>query len=215
MNNLKKTTAQESHPAATAEKMAPHYPLDGNHHPVGDSIKKTAFENLLNTEEELYQEVSLYLTEMLVRMKVPRSWIEDLVQEAWKSAAEHREIFAEKDVKPRLYGLLRRVAHDKAVDLFRHLDHCPCESLDAEGIEPIDGAEAKRAETSEQREMLDALLEEVRPDHEENMLLLRLHYFQGFSIQELAQRFGRTPKAVDNRIRRALIELRELAHLRA
>lgn len=183
------------------------------HNEREDRSKNTALDVLLETNDESYRTVSECLARLLARMKIPASLREDLVQEGWVYAVQHRDQFDQfeaGELKRRLLGLLRKVVHDKAVDMLRHLDCCACESLDAEEAEPIDDAESKHAKTTERREWLDALLETIRPGHEDNVLLFRLHFFDEYSIQELAQKFGRTAKSVDNRIRRVTNNLRQL-----
>lgn len=55
------------------------------------------------------------------------------------------------------------------------------------------------------------LLEEATLANEENLRLLRAHFFQGIPLSELAQQFGMTVDAVDCRIRRLLEKTHEFA----
>lgn len=216
MKKSQETAAQEDRLDAATDREVPYSSSDGQPQPGGQGIKKTAFERLLETDKAFYRKESARLAALARRLKVPRSEIPDVVNEAWaRAAVKHRKLFADAtdaDIKPRLHGFLRKTVYGLAVDLQRHFHCCHFQSLDAEAIELFDDAEARHAETAEVLEWLDALLAKVSPGNEENVLLLRMHYFQGYSIRELAQLFGKTDKSVDNRIRRVRKELRRLVN---
>lgn len=214
MKNPHRTTAYEMHLVAMTDKKGKHSPPDDKLDRSGRGIEKSALDKLLEMDKEFHPTTSKELADILVRMKIPPFLIEDLVQEAWLSAVQHSELFDQfeaREPKRRLLGFLTKVVHDKAVDILRRLDCYPCESLDAEEAEPIDDAEAKHAKAAEQREWLETLLAKIRPGHEDNVLLFRLHFFEEYSIQQLAQKFGITTDAVDGRVRRLMNKLREAA----
>jgi RNA polymerase sigma factor (sigma-70 family) len=204
-----KGTAHESHLVATADTERTHSPSDQKPDRSSQGIEKPSLYTLLGTDEEIHRMMSRELADILIRMKIPPFLIEDLVQEAWLSAVQHGELFVGADAKRLLRGFLRKAVHDKAVDLRRHLDLCPCQFLDGQKMEFSDEAEAQRAEMAEQHEWLEALLEDAGLGHEENKELLRAHFFQGVTISELAQRSGMSVDAVGSRIRRLVDKMRE------
>jgi RNA polymerase sigma factor (sigma-70 family) len=174
-------------------------------------VEYSPFKKLLTTDRTFFRIESLFLANHAAGMGVPPSEIEDVVAETWLEAVKYGHQFADKDLKKRLHHWLLRVVHSKAVDALRRLHHHPCESLDAVEEGPIDDVEAKRREVAELRQWLDALLDNSRVCNEEIPRLLDAHFYQGRSIQELADESGTTAKSVDCRLRRGLYKLRELA----
>ena len=211
MTDPKGTAAHESHLMATAHKEKTPAPSDKQPDRSGQVMEKPSLYTLLEADEEFYRTMSSELADIPARMRVPPFLIEDLVQEAWLSALQQDDPFVGEDGKRRLHGLLRKVVHDKAVDLRRHLDLIPCQSFDGQEMALIDEAEAQRAEMTEQREWLEALLEEAGGDHQENKEWVRAHFFQRVTVAELAQRSGMSVDAVESRIRRLVDKMREKA----
>lgn len=181
------------------------------HNESEDRAAKTAFEELLETDEIFYPAVSWALARIAAEKGLPPSESERVVDESWKEAFIHRGQFPADGVKQCVFCWLKTTVRRKAEDARRRLDKHPCQSLPASDEELIDRAEMQHAEIKEQKEWLNALLCKVRPGHEINVALLCLHYLYGVSMQELAENHGMTPDAVDSRIRRELKEMRELA----
>lgn len=174
-------------------------------------METSTLQNLLTTDETFFATESRRLAHLAARMKVPRADIDDVVQDAWASVAEHFPQLAGVNVLPCVRCWLRRVVHGKAVDRRRRL-HCrSCESLSEKALDLIDNAEAARAETAELRESLTVLLAKVCWDSRESLRLLIAHCYHGRSLRELAHECGMTADAIDCRIRRLLRRLRELA----
>jgi RNA polymerase sigma factor (sigma-70 family) len=211
MKNPKGTAAHEMHLVATTDKKRKHSPPEDKSYQSVRGIAKSAFDKLLETDKGFYRTMNKELADILVRVKIPPFLLEDLVQEAWLSAVQHGDLFVGSDAKRRLRGFLRKAVHDKAVDLLRHLDLSPSQSLGGQEMALRDEAEAQRAEMAEQHEWLEALLEEAGLNHEENKELVRAHFFQGVPLSELAQRLGMTEDAVDCRIRRLVERMCEKA----
>ncbi|HTU91325.1 MAG TPA: sigma-70 family RNA polymerase sigma factor [Gemmataceae bacterium] len=208
MMNLKGTLAHGIHPVAPGDKESTHSPADEKPYRIGQGIEKSAFDKLLASNEEFFRTMSMELADMLVRMRIPSFLIEDLIQEAWLSAVQHRDLFVGEYAKRLLRGFLRKAVHDKAVDVRRHLDSCPFQSFDGQEMALTDEVEAQRAELAEQHELLEALLDDAGGDHEENKELVRAHFVQGVTVAELAQRSGWSVDAVESRIRRLVEKMR-------
>lgn len=211
MMNYQGTTAQGINLAATADTKDLHSPSDGKPHASGHGIKKSVLDTLLKADMKFYRTVSRHLADNLAQMKMPSFLMEDLVQEAWLSAVQHRDRFdplTEEELKRQLPGLLGKIVHDKAVDLLRHLCCCPCQSLDAEGIEPLDNAETQRAEKAETRAQLVALVERLQREDPQGHWLVCEHHLKKRTIRELAGERGWTENQVRCCLYRAMEKLR-------
>ena len=139
-----------------------------------ERTQPSALDDLLDREQAFFQTMNRRLTRILIGMNVPRSAIEDLLEEAWIAAVKHRRSFSADRIKRHLFCFLRVVARHRAVDLLRRLDtHC-CYSLDREEEELMDARVAKDAETAELREFLDVLMEKVRPGNETVLSVISL-----------------------------------------
>ncbi|MCC2669296.1 MAG: Sigma-70, region 4 [Armatimonadetes bacterium] len=90
------------------------------------------------------------------------------------------------------------------------LDEALSESSAAEGetrwIETLrdDGAERQITRTEELQE-LGRAMDRLRPEQQR---LIRLHFFQGYSLADLARQWGTTRQAVAGQLRRALRSMR-------
>jgi RNA polymerase sigma factor (sigma-70 family) len=69
---------------------------------------------------------------------------------------------------------------------------------------PDDGAEREMARTEELEE-IDRAMHRLRPEQQR---LIRLHFFQGYSLADLARQWGTTRQAVAGQLRRALRSMR-------
>ena len=211
MMSLKGTLAHEIHFVAMADQERTDSPAYDKNCWNGQGIENSALDKLLETDEDFYRMMNRELGGILVRMRIPPFLIEDLVQEAWLSAIQHRDLFVGGHVKRRLRGFLRKVVRNKVVDVRRHSALYPCQSFDGDEMEWRDEAEARHSAMAEQHELLEALLDDAGGDHEENKCLVRAHFFQGVTVSELAERSGITVDAVDSRIRRVLDKMRDSA----
>lgn len=177
----------------------------------GDNVEHSAFDRLLESDKAFFRTVSRQLTRLAACLGLPPAEVEQVVAEAWLKAVKHRYLFEGVAIKHRLRCWLIKVVSGKSVDALRRLSKHPDESLNTCENELIDATEAKRAKTAEEHEWLEVLLEEASQGDEENVCLLRLHYFQGISIPELARLYGMTDKSVDSRIRRLVKKMGQLA----
>ena len=176
-----------------------------------DRASNTAFETLLETDKNYYRAVSRILVRIALAKGLPSSESERVVGESWLDAHLHRFEFPDDKTKQCVLCWLKTTVRRKAENARRRLSKHPSQTLTNSDEELIDSAEAQHAETAERREYLEALFAKVPPAHKQNLLLLRLHFLEGNSIQELAQRFAMTPDAVESRIRRETQELHALA----
>lgn len=173
----------------------------------GQKANQSAFDQLLEWDKAFFRTVNRQLTRIAASLGVPPSEVERVVAEAWRKAVEHRDRFEGDAIKQRLRSWLMKVVYGKSVDALRRLSKHPYESLNTCEDELIDPTEAKCAKATEIHEWL----EEAGQGNEENVCLLRLHYFQGITIPELARMYGMTAKSVESRIRRLVKKMGELA----
>lgn len=153
-------------------------------------------------DSPFYETERKYLARIAHKAKLSPEEVEDVVQAVWLLAVKHRADFVGTDIEGRVRAWLRKAIVRRAKDARRRLALRHCESLDAKRLEPINDPEAKRADLKDLGECLNALLERVRPGHEESHRLLCAHYFHKRSIKELAEESGKRVCAIDSCIRR-------------
>lgn len=205
MKNHQRTTPRKNHPGTTPGSSSHSKP-----HQKGGGIQST-LDSLLTTDETFYWAESKYLARRAAAMGVPRSDVPDVVAEVWMEAVKHRHEFVGVDAVRRLHGWMMQVVHSKAVDALRRREQHRYEALDTGKEEPFDAAEAKRAETAERNEWLDVLLAKVWAGNEVGLRWLWAHACEACSLQQLARQSGVKRSAVESRIRRLRIKLRDLA----
>jgi hypothetical protein len=78
--------------------------------------KSSAFDDLLKLDQAFYKTESRLLARLAARMDVPQAEIDDIVQEVWREASEHRNQFAglEEEVKRSIHCWLTKAACHKA-----------------------------------------------------------------------------------------------------
>jgi len=173
-----------------------------------DEVENPAFDHLFQLDKPFFRMVCRQMSVHLARMGVPLCDREDLINQALLNAVKHRHRFADDELERRLRCWLMKTVHRLALDRRCRLAKRFCETLDAGIEEPIDEREAKRAALAERSEQARAIVEKVGPGNETNVRLLMGHFLQGYSVPELAQQFGMTPKAVERRIGRLLEQVR-------
>lgn len=167
-----------------------------------DKVHTSAIDELLKRNPKFFARINRQLDDILAKMCVRAGDREDLIAEAWLRAVQARERFAGDEAEHYLLCWLRRVVHFVAVDQIRRSVRLARQALDGRLREPIDEAEAKRAEMAEWLEHVSTLLEKFSRAHEINVRLFHQHFFHGYSLRYLAQQYGMTRKGIDHRIRR-------------
>ena len=122
----------------------------------------------------------------------------------------HRDDFVGENVEGRLRAWLHKVVVSKTNDALRRIARSRYEAMEGREYELIDELEGMDAEAAELQEWMDAQLEKVRVGNEVNYRLLCEHYLHARSCKELAREWNLTVKAVECRIGRALLKLRDL-----
>lgn len=174
---------------------------------LGESIG----DQLLMPDSTFFLVVTACLLRLAAGLGMPPEEAEEIVQEAWLDAAEHRDLFGGAEGVRRFHGRMREVVRNKARDRQRHLYCCRFVSLPEGGGDLIDRAEEERREEVEEWELLETVLAKGRMDSELSHRLLCGHYLEGRSMENLAQEYNLKECAVEGRIRRYRMKLRALA----
>ena len=140
-----------------------------------------------------------------------RAVAEDLNQETWLSAIESIDQFDER--RGSLQGWLFGIARNKGVAHLRRqrvaAGQQAHESVAPETLVDTDRANSPPAivESFERAALVRAALETLPGDRRK---VLRGKYVDGLSVQQLAERFGKSPKAIESLLSRSRGELREI-----
>lgn len=164
-----------------------------------------------NLWETFYKSQNRRLKRYIAPLRLPPEQVEDVLQEVWRTTMARWDTFRNRGDAWYILAWSRRVAHNKAVDLRRRLNHRRAESLDSVRIEPVDTKAVRRTESAEKNEMVYSLLAILHREQSKNCWLVREHYLNGRSIKELAEETGLTEHAIHNRLHRAFNRLRNLA----
>jgi RNA polymerase sigma-70 factor (ECF subfamily) len=140
-----------------------------------------------------------------------RAVAEDLNQETWLSAIESIDRFDES--RGSLQAWLFGIARKKGVEHLRHkkvlLGKGAPETVTPDSLVDRERANSPPAivETSERAALVRAALEILPPERRN---VLRGKYVEGLTVKQLADRFGKSPKAIESLLTRSRGELREI-----
>ena len=140
-----------------------------------------------------------------------RAVAEDLNQETWLSAIESIDQFDES--RGSLRGWLFGIARNKGVAHLRHrkvlLPEGASEPIAPDSLVACERAHSPPAlaERNERAALVRGALEVLPPDRRH---ILHGKYVEGLSVKELADRLGKSPKAIESLLTRSRGELREL-----
>jgi RNA polymerase sigma factor (sigma-70 family) len=153
------------------------------------------------------------LFRIAAELRVPEDQIADLVQKVWLKILSNWASFRGPGGALQLLALSKKMMHDAAVDLLRHLDSARHASLEASAEEPMDAKASNPAnvlEMMERREELRAGLANLRTKSPKYAWVLEEHFLKGRSAEELAREKHKTKHAIESQITRALKALRRL-----
>jgi RNA polymerase sigma-70 factor (ECF subfamily) len=154
----------------------------------------------------LYDLVSGRLFGIIARVLSRNELAEDALQETfmriWQGARSYDETIASP------MAWMATIARNQAIDLRRRSAEklsAASSELDESLADPLPSPELLAEQAGEMRQLTDCM--QQLPDERQQMVLLA--YRQGFSREELAQRFKRPVTTVKTLLRRSLIALRE------
>lgn len=139
-----------------------------------------------------------------------RTTCEDLNQEIWLSAIDSIEKFDAQrgTVKSWIFGIARFKALQHLRQTYRDptIQHAP--SLGTQPVlEPVSTASTETIEIEERAAVIQAALATLSTEQRD---ALHCKYVEGQSVTQIANKFGKTPKAVESMLSRARSELRAL-----
>ncbi|MFT5143097.1 MAG: RNA polymerase sigma-70 factor (ECF subfamily) [Rhodothermales bacterium] len=174
----------------------------GEEREMSDAIRRgdrTAF-------RRFFEEYHGALLRYLVHRNVAPDAAEDLVQNAFVYVWERREKIREDGS---LRGLLYRIAHTRALNLFR--DGARFVDATPEAVEPME----RSSDPAEGRDIRDQVAAAVAALPEKRRAVFELCMLEGFSYREASEALEISPKTVENHMGMALKTVREkLAGLR-
>lgn len=132
------------------------------------------------------------------RPELAEEALQETFVRVWQRAAQY------EPAQARSLGWLAAIARNQAIDLKRRFAERISET--AESDEDIEIAVPAEAENTVEYRRLRQCLSKL-PEDRQNMVLLA--YYQGFTREELAEKFKRPITTVKTLLRRSLISLRE------
>ena len=152
----------------------------------------------------LYDRTSAKLFGVVLRILKDRSRAEDVLQDVYLKIWQRAGTYDRRQGKPVTW--MAAIARNRAIDIVRA--HRPTATLDEEG----DEEDVFRAGGHGSSELDPGELETLRtclsalPEEDRNLVLLA--YYEGYSREELAERFAMPVGTVKTRLRRGLQRLR-------
>jgi RNA polymerase sigma-70 factor (ECF subfamily) len=139
---------------------------------------------------------------------------DDVFQEVWLTIARKLPGFQWRQGMQGFQGWMAKLIRHKTVDMIRRRRRQPSRvgrGQANEDWEPVDAAgdPARLSLPRRQWEAMQAVLAHLRPRiPETNFHILRLHYWEGWTVREIAAQVGLTPEQVWSRLHRLLRKVR-------
>jgi RNA polymerase sigma-70 factor, ECF subfamily len=153
----------------------------------------------------LYDRTSAKLYGVVLRILRDRAEADEALQEVYAKIWQRADRFVAGAYSP--ISWLVAVARNHALDMVRARRR-QADELDGEAMEVADGAPSPEAlaSASEDGARIEACMAELEPDRAE---AVKGAYLDGYSYEELAQRFSVPINTMRTWLRRSLIKLRE------
>jgi len=150
----------------------------------------------------------------MVKRYLPTNDWEDAAQDVWLVLTSALPDFQWRENLRGFPGWLACITHNATVDFIRRRARHAAERLDPvlaqekEQADPSPGP-ALSVELQAQRDAVNAVLEQLRPRiGEDNYRIVRLRYWEGCPLADIARSLGLTPNEVSCRLHRVLQQLR-------
>jgi RNA polymerase sigma-70 factor (ECF subfamily) len=150
----------------------------------------------------------------MIKRYLPSDGWEDAAQNVWLVLTSALPNFQGRENLQGFPGWLATIARNATIDFIRRRARSAAEPLDpvlAQEREPADPGPgpALAAELQAQRDAVNTVLEQLRPRiGEDNYRIVRLRYWEGWPLAEIARSLGLTPNEVSCRLHRVLQQLR-------
>ena len=182
---------------------------------LGSLLEEKASDSVLvNAWDEFYRIYDGLIRRFVCSHGVPRSDVEDCVQEVWGEVVERLAKFERPVDRPGLRSWLYTLVRSKAADLFRkkvrqQADRIEPSEPTARGIADSDSDPAALFEKRWESALLESVVEELRTQVSEvNYQILRMRLLEGCDVREVANQLSLTPEQVRYRHHRVMRKLR-------
>ncbi len=159
--------------------------------------------------DEFYRVYNELIRRFVLARNIPRSEVDDCVQEVWSAVATHLAEFQRPPDRSGLRAWLYCLVASKTADAMRKRGRHAAQSLDvarAAGFEP---AAAESSLTGWDRVLVETLLEDLRDrESDTNYRIVQMRLLEGRRAPEIAAALGLDAPAVRYRLHRALKKLR-------
>ena len=153
----------------------------------------------------LYQATSLKLFGIVLRILGREALAEEILQEVYVKIWQRASDFDPKKASPITW--MATIARNQAIDATRKRQPKLVENLAHIGdIADEDELPGDRLEMSDELRRLEACLDGLE---EGRRAMVKLAYLEGYSRQDLAERFGQPVGTIKSWLRRSLIQLRD------
>lgn len=155
--------------------------------------------------DSLYSATSPQLYGVVLRILKRRDLAEDVMQEAYLKIWERAGDFDPALASPMTW--MATIARNRAIDIVRR--KAPISTEEVDGIEDLPAAgndAAAEAETQDDLRRLQGCLERIEPERREMVVLA---YRDGYSREELAERYNAPVNSIKTWLRRSLKQLKD------
>jgi RNA polymerase sigma-70 factor (ECF subfamily) len=160
------------------------------------------------TDVELYDRYGQAIFAYIRLHCTSREDAEDVTVEVFTAALEHNNLAAVREDERLAW--LRRVAHNKLVDSYRHTTRHPLVALDRLDETVSSSKQYAPEEIALQREAYQQLHDAVRTLPPTQQHLLQLRYGHGLRFSEIGVLLGKREEAVRKLLSRTLVMLRTI-----
>lgn len=192
------TTADDKTHSGTMSSMATADEIFALLRRIAERRDRTAF-------DALYSSTSSQLYGIVIRILRRRDLAEDVMQEVYLKIWERAGDFDPAMASPTTW--MATIARNRAIDIVRRKVLLSTEEV--EGIEdvPVTGSDAAaEAETRDDLRRLQGCMERIEPDRREMVILA---YRDGYSREELAERFKAPINSIKTWLHRSLKQLKD------
>jgi RNA polymerase sigma-70 factor (ECF subfamily) len=170
---------------------------------VSELISRVALHDR-NAFRQLYKQTSPKLLAVCLRILRDRGEAEDALQEVFIKIWHNAPKFRVGGYSPMSW--LIAIARNHAIDRIRARDPAPADIAETQDLASDDIDPEESAIAVSERARIDACLDELKAGRAE---AVRSAYIEGYSYQDLAQRYGLPLNTLRTWLRRSLISLKE------
>ena len=153
--------------------------------------------------DALYEQTSAKLFGVSLRILKDRGEAQDVTQEVYMKIWHSARTFDAAKASPMSW--LITIARNQAIDRYRKTRRVQTDQIDDMPLASSAPSPETQAQSQGTRRALDYCLGELKDDHGQ---MIRLAYLEGYSYQELSDKFSHPLNSVRTWLRRGLLSLR-------